>query len=54
MNDEMAIDTIFVNDEIKLTLSIDEAVTLAKVARNKIVIAGKEFLLTGTNGKRTV
>jgi hypothetical protein len=40
-------------DEIKLTLSIDEAVTLAKVGRNKIVIAGKEFLLTGTNGTLT-
>jgi hypothetical protein len=26
---------------------------LAKVGRNKIVIAGKEFLLTGTNGTLT-
>ncbi|OJA03343.1 hypothetical protein, partial [Bathymodiolus thermophilus thioautotrophic gill symbiont] len=40
-------------DKIKLTLTIDEAVTLAKVGSNKIMIAGKAFLLTGENGTVT-
>jgi hypothetical protein len=42
-----------IGDKIKVTLTLDEAVTLAKVGTNKIMIAGKAFLLTGTNGNIT-
>jgi hypothetical protein len=40
-------------DEIKVTLLLNESVTLAKVGSNKIIVANKEFLLTGTNGTTT-
>jgi hypothetical protein len=39
--------------KVKITLTLNEHITLANVASNKIVIAGKEFLLTGTNGATT-
>jgi hypothetical protein len=39
--------------KVKITLTLNERITLANVASNKIVIAGKEFLLTGTNGTTT-
>jgi hypothetical protein len=42
-----------VGDEVKITLTLDKAVTLAKVGSNKIIIANKVFLLTGTNGTTT-
>ncbi|NYT26499.1 MAG: hypothetical protein H0A76_00410 [Candidatus Thiodubiliella endoseptemdiera] len=42
-----------VGDEIKVTLALDEAVTLANIGSNKIIIAGKDFLLTGANGSST-
>jgi hypothetical protein len=35
--------------EIRITLTLDEEVVLANVGSNKIVVAGKEFLLTGAN-----
>jgi hypothetical protein len=40
-------------DKIKLTLTLDEAVILAKVDSSKIIIAGREFFLTGSNGTTT-
>jgi hypothetical protein len=36
-----------------LCCPIDENITLSNVGSNKIVIAGKEFLLTGINGALT-
>jgi hypothetical protein len=42
-----------VGDEIKVTLLLDESVILANIGSNKIVVAGKEFLLTGVNGEHT-
>jgi hypothetical protein len=42
-----------IGDEIKVTLTLNEKVTLANVGQNNIVIAGKKFLLTGTNGTST-
>jgi hypothetical protein len=32
---------------------LDESVILANIGSNKIVVAGKEFLLTGVNGEHT-
>jgi hypothetical protein len=32
---------------------LNESVTLAKVGSNKIIVANKEFLLTGANGTTT-
>jgi hypothetical protein len=40
-------------DKIKVRLFLNESVTLAKVGSNKIIVANKEFLLTGTNGVTT-
>jgi hypothetical protein len=42
-----------IGDEIKITLTLNEKVTLANVGRNRVVVSGKEFLLTGTNGAVT-
>ncbi|WP_180323583.1 hypothetical protein, partial [thiotrophic endosymbiont of Bathymodiolus puteoserpentis (Logatchev)] len=39
--------------KVKITLALDENITLANVGSNKIVVAGKDFLLTGTNGTVT-
>ncbi|MBA5249988.1 MAG: hypothetical protein FE834_10775, partial [Gammaproteobacteria bacterium] len=42
-----------VGDKIEITLTLNKAVTLANIGRNKIIIAGKDFLLTGVNGSAT-
>ncbi|SSC09376.1 hypothetical protein, partial [thiotrophic endosymbiont of Bathymodiolus puteoserpentis (Logatchev)] len=46
-------DVLTIGDEIKVSLTLDEAVTLTKVGENKITIAGKEFVLTGSNNTIT-
>jgi hypothetical protein len=45
MNSTASSNNITIGDKIKVSLTLDEAVTLAGVGHNKITIAGKEFLL---------